>query len=120
MSVTVSQFDLLSKLLDASELRHRVISQNVANVNTPGYHRLAVSFEEELAQRLRSSGGDAAIDGLTPEIYEELGLPVRADGNNVDIDKEMGQLNKNALLYQTYAQVLASRLSMMRSAITGR
>ncbi len=119
MNVTVSQFDLLNKLLDASELRHRVISQNVANVNTPGYHRLAVSFEEELADRLRSAG-DVNIDGMTPSVYEEQGLIVRADGNNVDIDKEMGQLNKNALLYQTYAQVLASRLSMMRSAITGR
>ena len=120
MSVTVSQFDLLSQLLDASELRHRVISQNVANVNTPGYQRLAVSFEEELAQRLTSNDANETLGDLIPEVYEEQGLPVRADGNNVDIDKEMGQLSKNSLLYQTYAQVLVSRLSMMRSAISGK
>ena len=53
-------------------------------------------------------------------IREAGGAAVRADGNNVDIDREMGALNRNALIYQTYAQVLASRLATMRSAITGR
>ena len=118
MTVIPSQFDMLSKLLDAAELRHRVISQNVANVNTPGYRRLDVDFEAMLARRLAGSSGD--ISDVEPEIREAAGQPGRADGNTVDIDQEMGQLNKNALLYQTYAQVLASKLAMMRSAITGQ
>ncbi len=126
MSVTPSQFDLLWKLLDASELRHRVISQNVANVNTPGYHRKDVSFEEELARHLaaaQSNGtatDDAGIRDMKAKVFEVSGLTGRLDGNNVDIDQEVGQLQKNALLYETYSQVLASKLGMMRSAITGR
>ena len=119
MSVTPSQLGLLQQLLNATEMRHRVIGQNVANVNTPGFTRLDVDFEAELAQRLGSSGS-SDLGNLEPTIREDFSSPRRADGNNVDIDKEMGQLNKNALLYQTYSQVLASKLSLMRSAITGQ
>ena len=42
------------------------------------------------------------------------------DGNNVDIDFEMGQLSKNSLQYKVYAQILAMQLAQMRSAISGR
>jgi len=119
MSVTPSQFGVLSKMLDAAALRHRAVSQNLANVNTPGYRRLEVSFEEQLASQM-SGGSKVDINGLKPQLVESEGLPTRADGNNVDIDVEMGQMNKNALLYQTYTQVLASKIATMRSAITGR
>jgi flagellar basal-body rod protein FlgB len=119
MSVTPSQFGLLSKLLDSSALRHRAVSQNLANVNTPGYRRLEVSFEEQLARQMNGKG-QVDLEGLKLEMMESKGLPERADGNNVDIDVEMGQMNKNALLYQTYTQVLASKIGTMRSAITGR
>jgi flagellar basal-body rod protein FlgB len=118
MAVTPSHFGTLWQLLDATGLRHQVISQNVANVNTPGYHRMEVAFEQQFAEQLQQ--GKLDFNGIHPEVYEVEGLTERADGNNVDIDKEMGQLNKNALLYQTYGQVLASKLAMMRSAITGQ
>ncbi len=118
MTVIPSQFDLLSKLMDASALRQRVIGQNVANVNTPGYRRLDIAFEEELAKRLRE--GAANFGDLSAEVIESDSQPLRADGNNVDIDKEMGQLSKNALLYQTYGQILTSKLATMRSAISGQ
>jgi flagellar basal-body rod protein FlgB len=42
------------------------------------------------------------------------------DGNTVDIEREMNDLNRNALLYQAAAQVLASRLASLRAAVTGR
>ncbi len=41
--------NLLEKALAGSSLRHKVISNNIANINTPGYKRMEVSFEEELA-----------------------------------------------------------------------
>ena len=44
----------------------------------------------------------------------------RLDGNNVDIDAEMGRLSNNALLYNAYTQILASRIGSMRSAITSK
>ena len=119
MTVIPSQLGLLSKLMDAAQLRQQVIAQNVANVNTPGYHRLDVAFEDILAERLEGQN-PADLGDLAPVVRAMEGLPERADGNNVDMDMEMGQLSKNALLYQTYAQILASQLATMRSAITGQ
>ena len=53
MNGKVSQVDLLARTLDAASLRHRAIASNVANVNTPDYKRVEVSFEEDLVRSAR-------------------------------------------------------------------
>ncbi len=113
----IPQLDLLNRLLDACAVRHRAIAQNVANVNTPGYQRLVVRFEEELARQLKS--GTAAVHAR-PIITTDPQSPARADGNNVDLSQELSLLTKNSLLYHTYVQILALRIGEMRSAIAGR
>lgn len=119
MNVTNSQIDLLSRLLDVASVRHEVIAQNVANVNTPGFRRLDVDFESAFARAL-TSNKDASAMKVEPKIVTANDGSERADGNNVDIDVEMGRLNKNSLLYKVYAQVMAVQLGQMRSAISGR
>src|ERR671936_579713 len=109
MNITGSQVDLLAKLLDVADLRHRVIAQNVANVNTPGYHRQEVLFEDSLAEALRRSGAPAAA-GVQPRIVEAADATTRTDGNTVDIDDEMGRLDKNSILYRFMAQIMTSKL----------
>lgn len=111
------QFDVLGRLISAADVRQRVISQNIANVNTPNYRRMDVEFESLLAQEL-SAPGKAAITAQ-PIISQTAGLATRADGNNVDIDQEIGQLNKNALLQQVYLQLLGTEMNQMRLAIEG-
>lgn len=109
--------DLLGQVLDAASLRHRVLSQNVANVNTPGYKRLEVVFEGELKKALGyPSGGTAHV---APKVVATED-PERVDGNTVDIDREMNDVTKNGLLYQAVSQIIASRLGSLRSAISGR
>jgi len=119
MSLTIPQAELLTRLLDVASLRHRVISQNLANVNTPGYRQLEVSFETAFAGVLGKRGEKGAL-GVTPRIVEGRENPSRQDGNTVDLDKEVGNLNKNSLMYSTALQMLMSRVNTMRSAITGR
>lgn len=119
MSVKPAQFDMLREMLSAADLRHQVISQNIANVNTPGYKRQDLEFSDLLAKVLSDPDGNNLGDVET-RVFEVTGMPERADGNSVDIDLELGQLSKNAMKYQTFAQVLASNLAMMRSAISGR
>lgn len=125
MAVIPSQFDLLAKLTDVTQLRQQVLAQNVANVNTPGYRRLDVHFEEALAEQLAkradSSTGDVPVQiNATAQITEDQNTPTRADGNNVEIDLEMMRLNKNTLLGNTYLQLLATKLAMMKRAVSGR
>ena len=107
--------DLLGRLISATEMRQRVISHNIANVNTPNYQRIDVDFERQLADELNGRIAEQA----SPSIVLTKGLTARGDGNNVDIDREIGQLNKNAMLQQTYIQLLGSQLERMRLAIEG-
>lgn len=119
MTAIASQFDLLAKLTDVTQLRHRVLAQNVANVNTPGYRRLDVRFEDTLSEQL-ASRPDAPVNELRSEVVEDQITPTRLDGNNVEIDMEMMRLNKNTLLGNTYLQLLTTKLGMMKRAVSGR
>lgn len=111
--------EMLGRLLDVTQLRHSVIAQNVANVNTPGFRRLDVDFQQAFARAMAAGNEASAID-VQPKIVAGQGGAERPDGNNVDIDLEMGQLQKNTLLYRVYTQVLAMRLAQWRSAASGR
>jgi len=106
--------DRVAFLAEVSELRHRVISHNIANVNTPGYHRLAVSFDEHLREAKQKS---SEFHKDQPVVVQEQGLVSRMDGNNVDIDREIGKLNKNSMMFQMYTQILSTHLDTMRRAI---
>ncbi len=117
MNTSISGLNVLTQVMDAAALRHRVIAQNIANVNTPGYRRLAVEFENDLAKALAAPDGGAAQ--VKPRVVVEDG-PERVDGNTVDIDREMGALSKNSLLYQAAAQIVTSRVASLRAAISGR
>lgn len=116
MTPSAFGIDVLGRIMDAAALRHKVIAQNVANVNTPGYRRLAVEFEDELARALGTPGGASRV---TPKVVVADG-PERVDGNTVDMDREMSDLSKNGLLYQAAAQIVASRMAALRSAVSGR
>jgi flagellar basal-body rod protein FlgB len=119
METSVSGLNVLTQLLDAAAIRHRVIAQNVANVNTPGYKRREVVFETDLAKALATPDA-LATARVHPRVAFTEGLPERVDGNNVDIDREMNELTKNALLYQAATQIIANRVSQLRAAIAGR
>lgn len=116
MPVSLSNIDALARMIDVAEQRHSVISQNIANVNTPGYRARDLEFEAALAGQLRGNG-DSPVTETETQIVYQAGLSVRTDGNNVDLDREVGQLNQNALLHQTYTQVLAGYFDAMRRAI---
>ena len=103
---------MLSKLLQQSEQRQKVVSQNIANLNTPGYHALHVQFEG-----LLKNTDSADVSG---QLEELRGLVEREDGNNVDLDRELGQLTKNSIEFETFSHLLVARISLFRSAITGQ
>ncbi|MEE2639364.1 MAG: flagellar basal body protein [Planctomycetota bacterium] len=109
----LSQIEHLSALMQHSQTRQEVISSNIANVNTPMYKTQDVRFEEVLENLGKGIRQQA-------EVYDVEGLTVRQDGNNVDLNHELAKLTKNVLAYQTYSQVVASKLGTYRAAITGR
>lgn len=111
---------VIGKSLDACGMRHRVIADNIANVETPGFTRSEVTFESSLKQVLEQATGDDAmrkIDGLEPNVEPDVLSPARPDGNNVSIDKEMTDLTKNTLRYEALIQLMNLKGAQVRSAI---
>lgn len=111
-------FSLLGKMLDLHSAKHRVLAQNVANVNTPNYRRRSFEFASELRQAMsRGSAGDyASVQGW---VERPNTTAVRNNGNNVDIDKEMSALGGNATTYQIYTDLYARKSRAVKAAIKG-
>ena len=112
---------LLEKMLDVSSIKHKVIANNIANVNTPGYKKMEVSFADQLEKALNKDSMNK-FDTLQPKIViskEDSSETVRNDGNNVDMDKEVSSLVKNTLTYSIYTQLLAKKYEGIKSAIEG-
>ena len=107
---------LLGRALDLTAHRQELVSQNVANVDTPGYHARDIDFGSEL-QRALSAGGEDSPP--TPVVREVPGLIERPDGNNVNIDRESLLMAQNQLQFQAEAAVLRSEFSRLQLAITG-
>lgn len=119
---------VLEKSLDTAALRQRTIAHNIANVNTPGFKRSEVSFEDQLRQALGLEAGlsldrtnpyHLPVGGLdiTPRVNQDNSTTMRQDGNNVDIDVEMVNLAQNSLNFNFATQQLNSRLAMLRYVI---
>ena len=80
MSKINSILDFLEVGIKAESLRQKAIANNVANLDTPGYRRVDVKFEELLADVL-DSPNDADLNKITPEIYKPNETEVKENGN---------------------------------------
>ena len=112
--------DVLKKGLDASALRQRVTAQNVSNINTPGFKRSSVSFEENLNRALEqkdSLGKRVSVGEVNARVIRDQRTSMRSDHNNVDIDIEMLTLSATQIKYSSMVQLLSDRYGMMRYVI---
>jgi len=110
------------KMLDATTLRHEAIASNLANIETPGYRRLDMSqsFQTELKQALSTQNADQ-IAGIRPSLEVDSGAAAqRADGNTVQLETELGELQRNLLEHSVGTQLITGALLRLRLAITGR
>lgn len=125
-------FNLLAKGLEVAARRHRVIANNIANVNTPRFKRQIITFEEEMAKVF-----DGKVE-LVGKRLDDRHIPIeqvnymdvqpttitdrvhvmRNDKNNVDIDVEMSDLAKNTMTYQVHSARLAAMFEGLNDVIT--
>jgi len=128
----------LETALDVASARHQVIANNVANVNTPGFKAADVDFVSSLEQAMagRAESADrrltgrttraghfaisgAASTGRSPIVQtEDEGASMKVDGNSVDIDLEMAKMAENATMYNTFAQLVSSKFSLLKYVIS--
>jgi flagellar basal-body rod protein FlgB len=120
-------YPLLKQALHACALRQEAIAHNIANVNTPDYRRIDVSFEEFLraAQQTPLRTTDPRHVALPPvrladaQVTPDEDAPMRPDGNTVDIDYEMAQLAENQIRFQALSQLVNGRYQSLKMVITG-
>ena len=121
---------ILKKTLDALSQRQVLVSSNISNIDTPGYKAKDINFASQLSEIMDSgnnlsltttnsrhighSGRD--VDSVEFEVFEESD-PARADGNNVNLDKEMIKLAENQIQYNAAVQLLTKRTSTILAAI---
>lgn len=122
---------MLEKKLDAAALRQKVIANNLANVDTPGFKKSHVEFENVLRQaqnkdslRLRTTDSrhidfSINIQAAQARVLIDNSTSQRNDGNNVDIDSEMTALAKNGIDYQAISQILGNKYSGRKKLISG-
>lgn len=102
----------LGQALSALGLRLEAISDNLANVNTPGYRRKDVSFRRELGRFFREG------QSFRPRILLSGPGVTRLDRSEVELDREMVALTETALLYEALVQEAVFKLRSLRTAVT--
>lgn len=124
LSGAYNYINVLEKASDASWARNSVISNNIANVDTPGYKRKDIEFEQYLQGAV--SGGisldddiaEADLDSLTATTYTDYATAsYRIDGNNVDIDTENVELAKNQIKYNTLLDSISQEFKRITSVL---
>lgn len=122
---------LLEKSLAAASVRQRVIANNIANANTPGFKKSDVIFEDLLQQALAEGTGlrqvrtnehhlsknSLPVELVQPQVVTSTATAMRNDGNNVDVEAEMATIAQNSLYYNALAQQLSSRLNALKTVI---
>ncbi len=110
---------LLSKLLDLTATKNKVIANNIANVNTPGYKKSDVSFEKELLKAVESKNINK-IKELQESISLSKDKSTKKDGNNVDLDRELVTFYQMSDRHNIYLEILSKKFKGMIYAIQGR
>lgn len=127
------QMQLLSKVLDLRADKAQVISANIANAETPGYSRSVFDFEKDLSNAIRQTGaiqlttshnahiplGPANFNSVVGKITEVPSQTAIGDENGVSVEQEMIALSENEILYETSAQLLNKKLSLLKHVISG-
>ncbi|EIJ81505.1 flagellar basal body rod protein FlgB [Bacillus methanolicus PB1] len=129
MKLFSSTFSILENALNYSSLKQKVISQNIANVDTPNYKAKDVSFKSMFQQEFNSSFENYRTDkrhfrfegsstGNSPVVTKK-NLSYSQNGNSVDIDHEMADLAANQIYYNALIERLNGKFASLQSVIKG-
>ena len=120
--------DVLKTAADASWLREEVLTNNIANVDTPNYKRQDVEFTTYLKSALEQAGtpastltqkvNEANLSGITTRTYtENTTLSYRMDGNNVDLSTENDELAAEQINYNALIDSMNNEFTRMKAVL---
>jgi flagellar basal-body rod protein FlgB len=124
---------LLERSLDLRSLNQRVLASNIANMDTPNYKAVELVVEEEMNRKQEFNPGLSLarthVNHFPPKNiprspinFKAAKAPdfsLRGDGNTVDIDRTLGKLAQNTLLYNAASQLISNKFKGLKNAIKG-
>ena len=113
MSLLDTTQQALESAMSGSMLRQTLLTNNLANVDTPGYQPEDVNFQSTLAQAVESGQSPTSVTFQPYSVSQSVG----PDGNGVSPEQQQAMLSQNGLLYETLTQVAAQRESILESAM---
>ena len=126
-----SSVNWLEKGLDVSWLKNAVISNNIANAETPGFKSSSVDFEDQFRAALSDDGfnakrtndkhiefSDTTIN-MDTLVSTDRSTTLTEDGNNVDLDYENAELARNTIYYSTLTEQISGEFRRLNIAING-
>ncbi len=128
MKLFSNTIDSLEKGLNYSSLKQEVISQNIANVDTPDYKAKEVRFKDLLNQSMDQSKEAFRTDprhfrfntaSKTNNIVEQKNVSYNNNGNSVDMDKEMSDLATNQIYFDALTEQLNLKFNSLKDVIKG-
>ncbi|WP_027390166.1 flagellar basal body rod protein FlgB [Chrysiogenes arsenatis] len=124
---------ILSTVMDLRSRNQDIISSNIANAETPNYKAKKLVFEDQLREAVFGSKADKELmpmakthpdhlpdNGLIPFVpYIDLqnNQTVRNDGNDVELEKEMGNMIENSMMFNAASQIVAKKIEGLKNAI---
>ena len=108
--------------------KQKVISSNIANINTPNYKTKDLIFEDELKSadnslKLKQTNSkhitsiDNGLSTINPKLVQVKGLEEQNDGNNVNLDSQMGEMSKNKILFDAIQSSIKRDSRLFKSVI---
>jgi flagellar basal-body rod protein FlgB len=105
----------LGSAIDLLQRRHQVLSENVANAETPGYRARDLDFQSALLHAFEpTAAGTSEVEATA-----DRSATVKVDGNSVDLDTEMARVSENALKIVALTRLLARKYEGLKAAIDG-
>lgn len=120
-------YNLLKRSLNVTSEANKVVANNIANVNTEGYKRHYVSFDQVMnntangdkLKTTKSKHISGSSNNGKVQVKEDDTTSMREDGNNVDIEVEMSSQAANSLMYQSLVRMVSGKLTSTNSVIKG-
>lgn len=116
---------VLQQAMKVAQFNHRLIANNIANIETPGYNGVELDFQRTLRNALENHGRPGLRSGQTgffettevrPE-FKALASTSKNDYNKVDADAELAKLSENTGNFTVYSALLAQRFSLVKKTL---
>ncbi len=116
MGIDTNMTNYLEAAMRAEGTRQRVIANNIANMNTPGFRRSDIDFQDVLSKAI-GSGKKVGEHEMVPELFQPMSTALKSNGNDVHLESEVGEMVKNSLRHKTFMMLLRKKYGQYKAAM---